>query len=196
MSLKHAILGFLSYQPMSGYDLKKAFDGSVSHFWPADQSQIYRTLSQLDETGLVARETIEQDARPDRHVYHITSGGAAELSHWLMTPLPLQDDREPFLIQVFFSANQNTAQVLALLEAQRDQIREQYAFFEQLFARIQSGEFPAPNAAARFYTTLTLEYVISLGQGYLRWLDAAIDRIQRGDLEPTHPDHYPPGDIP
>ena len=36
MSLKHAILGFLSLQPMTGYDLKKAFDQSVRHFWPAN----------------------------------------------------------------------------------------------------------------------------------------------------------------
>ncbi len=47
MSLKHAILGFLELSPFSGYDLKKAFDGSVQHFWPADQAQIYRTLNQL-----------------------------------------------------------------------------------------------------------------------------------------------------
>jgi hypothetical protein len=44
MSLEFAILGFLNYQPYSGYDLKKIFDTSVRHFWPADQSQIYRTL--------------------------------------------------------------------------------------------------------------------------------------------------------
>ena len=47
MSLEFAILGFLNYHPYSGYDLKKIFDTSVSHFWPADQSQIYRTLSRL-----------------------------------------------------------------------------------------------------------------------------------------------------
>ena len=37
MSLDHAILGFLSYEPMSGYDLKKLFDQSVAHFWPRSE---------------------------------------------------------------------------------------------------------------------------------------------------------------
>ena len=55
MSLKHAILGFLSFKPLSGYDLKKAFDNSVRHFWPANQSQIYRTLSQMTDEGLVEK---------------------------------------------------------------------------------------------------------------------------------------------
>ena len=31
MSLKHAILGFLSFSPFSGYDLKKAFDHVRQH---------------------------------------------------------------------------------------------------------------------------------------------------------------------
>ena len=53
MSLRHAILGFLSFQPFTGYDLKKAFDRSVRHFWPATQSQIYRTLAELDADGLI-----------------------------------------------------------------------------------------------------------------------------------------------
>ena len=69
MSLKHAILGFLSYQPFSGYDLKKAFDRSVRHFWPANQSQIYRTLARITDQGWAEVEIIQQTDRPDRKEY-------------------------------------------------------------------------------------------------------------------------------
>ena len=47
MSLKHAILGFLSFKSLTGYGLKKAFDRSVQHFGPGNQSQIYRELAAL-----------------------------------------------------------------------------------------------------------------------------------------------------
>ena len=53
MSLRFAILGFLSVRPFSGYDLKRAFDQSVRHFWTADQAAIYRTLGELESKGLV-----------------------------------------------------------------------------------------------------------------------------------------------
>ena len=53
MSLDFAILGFLSYSPFTGYDLKKFFDQSVRHFWTADQSQIYRILARLGDEGKV-----------------------------------------------------------------------------------------------------------------------------------------------
>ena len=74
MSLEFALLGFLSYHPYTGYDLKKIFDTSIRHFWPADQSQIYRTLARLTSRGLAEMEKIPQEDRPDRKVYHITPG--------------------------------------------------------------------------------------------------------------------------
>ncbi|MBK9049864.1 MAG: PadR family transcriptional regulator [Chloroflexi bacterium] len=76
MSLKHAILGFLSFVPLSGYDLKKAFDKSVSHFWPANQSQIYRTLAELEREGFVEKEVIPREERLDMKIYDITEAGA------------------------------------------------------------------------------------------------------------------------
>ena len=88
MSLDYAILGFLNYAPLSGYDLKKVFDNSVQHFWPADQSQIYRTLTRLTERGLAEMDVIEQTERPDRKVYHITQAGRDELLQWLAGSTP------------------------------------------------------------------------------------------------------------
>jgi PadR family transcriptional regulator AphA len=93
MSLEYAILGFLNYHPYTGYDLKKIFDTSVRHFWQADQSQIYRTLSRLTEHGYVEMEKVPQEDRPDRKVYHITQAGHAELIKWLSSPPPRGESR-------------------------------------------------------------------------------------------------------
>ncbi len=61
MPLSHAILGFLEYGPMSGYDLKKNFDQSVAHFWSATQSHIYKALEDLESQGLVKSQVIQQE---------------------------------------------------------------------------------------------------------------------------------------
>ena len=105
MSLEHALLGFLNYHPYTGYDLKKIFDTSVRHFWPADQSQIYRTLNLLTDEGYVEMEKVPQEDRPDRKVYHITDTGRAQLKKWLSGPPPLSSARSAPLIQVFFPGN-------------------------------------------------------------------------------------------
>lgn len=184
MSLKHAILGFLSYRSLSGYDLKKAFDGSVRHFWPADQSQIYRTLGQIVAEGLAEREPGGEGAR-DRRPYTITEAGRDELRRWLATPLPPQDDRNPFLIQVFFAANLGRDEALLLVARHREQIHEQAAMYSALYQGVLAQRPNAPSDEAFFYSMLTLEYVLSLAPGYLRWLDAAVERIGRGDFTPA-----------
>ena len=117
MSLDHAILGFLNYQPFSGYDLKKIFDTTVRHFWPADQSQIYRTLGRLTEEGFVKMETVEQTSRPDRKVYHITPAGRRELTDWLVGPPPLDPTRSSALVQVFFAGQLSDGELLSKFES-------------------------------------------------------------------------------
>ena len=89
MSLEYAILGFLNYRPLSGYDLKKVFDNSVRHFWPADQSQIYRTLAKLAEQGHVEQEIVRGLDRPDRKEYRITPGRPGRAAHLATQSPPL-----------------------------------------------------------------------------------------------------------
>ncbi len=116
MSLDYAILGFLNYRPYSGYDLKKIFDKFVRHFWPADQSQIYRTLARMNEKGLVETEVIRQGSRPDRKEYHITSLDCDELRQWLVTPLTTDENRSAGMIQVFFAAQLSDHEILGIFE--------------------------------------------------------------------------------
>ncbi len=115
MSLEFAILGFLNQQPLSGYDLKKNFDLSVSHFWPATQSQIYRSLNTILEAGWASVDVVDQDGKPNRKVYSITPAGQVALAAWLRAPQPPPDLRFAPLIQVFFGAGLTDDELLVLL---------------------------------------------------------------------------------
>lgn len=122
----HSILGLLDVQPMTGYDLKKAFDGSVGHFWNADQAQIYRTLSKLSSDGLVSVDVIAQEGRPDRKEHRLTKAGREELSRWLRSPIPEEPSREPFLARIFFAGSeQDPDLVRVLISARRAAANEQ-----------------------------------------------------------------------
>lgn len=132
MSLRHAILGLLSIQPMSGYDLKKVIDESVGHFWTADQSQIYRTLTGLVDEGLASRETVVQEGRPNQHVHSATDLGLAELDRWLVSPLQPQPSREPFLARLFFADRMPVDEIRELLEVRRQEVSLQLAALEMI----------------------------------------------------------------
>ena len=47
------ILGFLSFEPRRGYDIKQVADLSTRFFWGASYGQIYPELRRLEPAGLV-----------------------------------------------------------------------------------------------------------------------------------------------
>lgn len=180
MSLDHAILGFLSYRPMSGYDLKKHFDESVRHFWPATQSQIYRTLKRMAEAGWVSVEVVEQDDLPDRKVYHLCEPGLTELRRWLATPQEQGGGRSAWLIQVFFAHHLSDAELLALFEQRAEQYRAAMAHLSgdvpehvaRRFAEIGSERL-------RWLWQLTLDNGLAHVACELEWLERAIGRLRQ-----------------
>lgn len=169
MSLSHAILGLLTVTPMTGYDLKtQAFDNTIAHFWQADQTQIYRTLAAMAESGWVESTLEIQEDRPNRKVYHITEAGWEELRRWLKTEQPLPVYREPFLVQMFFAGELDSATVLAHIARQREGHAARLAHYEQI-SMPPTGS--AELARKRIFWRLTLEMGMAMERAYIDWLD-------------------------
>jgi PadR family transcriptional regulator, regulatory protein AphA len=182
MSLEHAILGFLNYRPYSGYDLKKFFDTSVRHFWPADQSQIYRTLSRMSENGWVEIEVIHQETRPDRKVYHITETGKQELRNWLVTPLTPEENRSADMIQVFFAAQLSDEEILAMFERTAAMLRSGLEHYAHIPRNIEFYSEYTTSPREFFFWMLTLEVGIQNLKSSLEFLENLIQRIRNGEL--------------
>lgn len=100
--LKHGILGLLNYADATGYEIMLAFRRSLSHFWVAQTSQIYRELQGLEEKGWATVTHIEQESRPDKNVFSITETGRKELHRWLEEDGLAKTVRSPMLMKTFF----------------------------------------------------------------------------------------------
>jgi PadR family transcriptional regulator, regulatory protein AphA len=182
MSLEHAILGFLQYKALSGYDLKAEFDFSLQSAWPADQSQIYRTLARLAEKKWIDTEVVRQSSRPDRKVYHITKQGREELLQWLRMPAVERDVRLAQLIQIFFAAHLSDDQILNLFEGFAELIRLNLAEMQEFPKKVilhRRNIHTAPRD--EFFRLITLEYLVRMDQAYLALLEDVIARLKRGD---------------
>ena len=184
MSLEYAILGFLNYHPYTGYDLKKIFDSSVRHFWPADQSQIYRTLSQLTEKGCATMEKVPQEDRPDRKVYTITAAGRAELLRWLAGPPPMDEPRSAPLIQVFFSGQLSDEQILAKFEGFAALMRAVLDQYDQVPGQIGPFQQEIDSPREHFFWMLTLDNGIRSMRANLEWTESVIEKIRSGKVPP------------
>lgn len=188
MPLPHAILGFLDFRPMSGYDLKKYFDQSIAHFWSATKSHIYQALEKLEQDGFVVSHIIPQEGKPNRREYQITETGRAELRRWLTSPLPPGQLREGWLIQVFFSHQSTNEEIAALLEARMQAIRERLAFYRTVVQEVvaQNAERVGIERARQLWQ-ITLDHGIDYYEFEIAWLEKLLERIN--ELPPLRLPH-------
>lgn len=186
MPLEHAILAFIEFQPMSGYDLKKFFDVSVAHFWTTTQSHIYKSLERLEKKGWAEVKVIQQDGKPNRKEFHITDEGRDELRLWLVTPLPLTPVRDDWLIQIFFSHFSTNDEIAALLEARMENIRSVLkALHKNAQAAIEENAQRIGVERARELWQITLDYGVDYYKSELAWLEKTIERVKK--LPPLAP---------
>jgi PadR family transcriptional regulator AphA len=182
MSLDHAILGFLNYQPFSGYDLKKVFDTTVQHFWPADQSQIYRTLARLTEQGCIEMKKVEQSTRPDRKVYHITETGRRELARWMAAAPPMDPSRSAALVQVFFIGQLNDKQILAKFEGFTVMVRGILKLYGSLPEKIEEYADRIGSPRETYFWLSTLDLGKRTMRANLEWAEHVIAQIKKGEV--------------
>ena len=184
MSLKHALLGILSYQPMTGYEVKQFFDSSVAHFWNAELSQIYPTLKTLEESSFVSMHVEVQQNRPNRKIYEITNAGRDEFLRWVRGTQPPADLRDPFLIKIFFATDVPIEDVLILLRRQMEEQQKVLLFSETVLRdKIREGVEHSHSPRHGLFWTLTLEMANAYRRAYIDWCEQSMRMLEESILD-------------
>jgi PadR family transcriptional regulator AphA len=98
----YVILGMISREPRSGYEIKALVDNTTRFFWAASYGQIYPELKRLSEAGLIDGSDVPRGERK-RTVYAITEEGKRQLEDWLRQPPQTVEMREEGLLKLFFA---------------------------------------------------------------------------------------------
>jgi len=115
----YVILGMVSREPRSGYEIKALVDNTTRFFWAASYGQIYPELRRLSEAGLIEGVDAPRGERK-RTVYAITATGEAKLRAWLSEPPETVEMREEGLLKLFFSGVLPPEKAAATLLAMRE----------------------------------------------------------------------------
>ena len=178
--IQFILLGFLNYQPMTGYDLKQIIDESSGHFWHAYHSQIYTTLRKMEQDGLVTSQFVQEDSSPDRRIYTITPSGQASLKTWLDKTLTERSPiKEELLVRIFFSAQRDPQEVLSELRLQRGLHQEKAAAYQAIGMHLSAEVIPHEGLERdKKFWQLTLNMGMRYEQMYIAWLDDSIKTIE------------------
>lgn len=146
MALRYAILGLLSAEPMSGYDLSKWMDRGLANVWSAHASQIYPELARMLAAGAI--EEVPGEGGPRRRrVYGITEHGDEELRRWLERAEPDTGARSEALLRAVFLGRLDAPAASAAFAEQGRLHRERELHHASLLA--QSEEAGSPLAPLR-----------------------------------------------
>lgn len=181
---RYAVLGFLTWRPMSGYDIKKAVAQSTSNFWSESYGQIYPILQDLERRGLARRSTAATGAR-ERQVYTITPGGRRELRRWLAEPTAPASVRNETLLKVFFGRQAAPATHRRQIERLRREAVAAAAHLGALRALLEANA-SEPDAP---YWLVTLRFGEIQNRAHLQWFDEALalfDEFEKAEKKRAH----------
>ena len=85
--LGYALLGLLSHQPASGYDLRKMFSATPIGTFSDSPGAIYPALQRLEAKGLIRGEIEHRGGMRRRKLFRPTPSGTRELKRWLGAPV-------------------------------------------------------------------------------------------------------------
>lgn len=183
----YAILGLLTRQPMSRYDLAQLVQRTIAHFWTIAKSQVYRELDRLEKLGYVHGTEVRQKSLPDKRVYTLTPAGERAFDAWLQVPDAERTHfRSAYLVKVFFANRMPSQTLIELLRRYRDGNQLWRQEIDSILARLGSVQ-----GAAYMRATALLGSMIA--QAMVAWADGELKRAEESQRAQLRLDRKPVG---
>lgn len=169
------ILGLLSHEELTGYEIKKRIDTTLKYFWGASYGSIYPTLSGLVNRGLAVKRAGTDSGR-NKLIYTITDDGRIYLSRWLKLPAEKDELRYETLLKLFFGSEADSSQAIQHIEAFQAKIEMEMPF---LFGAEQNLKQHINADKAHKYYLLTVRFGIQTYRAYLEWCKEAKEFLEK-----------------
>lgn len=176
--IRYAILGLLSWQSLTGYDLKGIFRESLIMHWSGSNNQIYRTLLKLHEEGLVTREIEDRDSGPSRKIYTITANGENALRSWLLSPPELPEMKKEFLIRVAWADQLDDAELDNMLASYQEEVNLRWIMQHEFMER-EAHKQPGRTAREQLLWESIHKNWIASYEGELKWVESLRADLQK-----------------
>ncbi len=163
------ILGLLSHEELTGYEIKKRMDTTLKFFWSASYGSIYPALSDLVNRGLATKREGTENKR-GKLIYTITDHGRNYLKEWLTLPVLKDELHYETLLKLFFGNEQGAEQAISHIEAFEDKIKKELPYLWRTEKVLKDC---LDNDTAHKYYLLTVEFGIKTYCTYLEWCEEA-----------------------
>ena len=171
--MDYVILGLLSHEALTGYEIKKRIDSTLHFFWSGSFGSIYPTLNQLEAEGKVTKENVSQNGR-EKISYSITEQGKESLKNWLKKPSEKDELRYETLLKLFFGNETGLDSMKEHIERFEEKCKGE---LEVLYIFAKNLEQALSNDTHKHYY-LTVKFGIKTYEAYLGWCAEAKEQIK------------------
>lgn len=171
--MDYVLLGLLSHEPLTGYEMKKRIDTTLKFFWGGSFGSIYPTLNQMEKEGRVTKEEINGNGR-EKIRYKITEAGRMSLKEWLAKPIEKDEMRFETMLKLFFGNENGMNGSLEHIKFFEEKCRNELMtlkFFEENLSHILEDD-----THKHYY--LTVSFGIKTYEAYISWCKEAKRKIK------------------
>lgn len=169
------ILGLLSHEDLTGYEIKKRMDTSLRYFWGASYGSIYPALSDLVRRGLATKRDCA-DSNRNKIIYSITEDGRNYLKDWLYIPVEKDELRYETLLKLFFGNEAGTLQAISHIDTFQEKIEKELPYLIGAADNLRNNI--ALDDTHKYYL-LTVEFGIKTYRAYLEWCKDAKEMLSK-----------------
>lgn len=173
--IDYVLLGILSHEDLTGYDIKKRLDNRLRFFWNASYGSIYPALAKLEQMNMITSSRQDENGR-ERIVYSITEIGRSYLCEWLRKPVAKDELRYETLLKLFFGDEIGEEDTICHIQAFENKVSQELLILEACVEQLEQY----PNEKTHMYYLLTAKFGVETYKGYLNWCKEAIN-VLRGE---------------
>lgn len=143
MNSQDVILGMLMNRSLSGYEIKQSFEELFSYFYSSSYGTIYPMLQRMEKEGLLTKESVLQEGKPNKNVFTITESGRSQFYTYLQSPLESDSIKSDFLMKLFFGKYVGDDQIIAWLKQVQQQAQKQLEQLNEKYSLYKAEMHPA-----------------------------------------------------
>ncbi len=176
-----AILGFLSLQARSGYEIRAAARRSAGLVWGINDGQLYPQLHDLHERGLI--EPAGAEGPKARQRWQLTDAGHSALNDWLREPSSTSVLRDEALTKLLFVDQVGPDVARELLEQRRLHLVELRQLLEAVVPGAERGR---PDSESGLVGPgLVHAFGLDFVAMSVAWCDRALERVDQAFARPA-----------
>ena len=168
------ILGLLSHESLTGYDIKKCIDGAISFFWKGSFGNIYPALKDMEKQGLIKKCDTSVGERA-RTTYHITESGKDRLKTWLRDEQASNELKYETLMKLFFGGAERREVSIHNIEVFEEEIKRDLEVLKAYCVALEG----ILDVEDHVYYYLTASFGVETYEAYLRWCVSAKEMLRR-----------------